>query len=160
MAAFTVALKKRARLLHAEGHGCNAIARQLNLGPATISTWAKAEGLAFDRSQTAIAVRAHVIDLRADAMLAAQKAMVAAHDMLDRLDGKYVVAELGREGGEGGGDRWIEHEFVLPPVEVVRNAVVTAGIAIDKALKVSSALDEGADLPAVDAWLAHMTGGA
>lgn len=160
MPTFTVALKKRARLLHADGHGCNAIARQLGVAPATVSTWAATEGLHFDRRQTAIAVRAHTIDLRADALLAAQKAMVAAQDMLDRLDGPYLVAELGREGGEAGGDRWIEHEFDEPPVEVVRNAVVTAGIAIDKALKVSAALDEGADLPAVDQWLQHMLGPA
>lgn len=154
MAAFTATLKRRARRLYDDGHGCNAIARQLNVTPSTISTWAKDQGLPFDRRQTAMAVRAHTIDLRADALLAAQKLMVAAHDLLDSLDRPYERHELGGEFR----DQWIRLDLDAPPVEVARNISVTAGIAIDKALKVSTALDEGADLPAVDAWLSHMTG--
>lgn len=158
MAAFTAAVKKRARVLYDEGHGCNAIARQLGVTPSTISAWAKLHSLPFDRRQTDLATRAHTIDLRADALLLAQKAMVAAHDAVNRLDGQYTLRELGRAEGKDAGDEWHELTIDHAPIEVVRNAVVIAGIAIDKALKVSAALDEGEDLPAVDAWLAHMVG--
>jgi hypothetical protein len=156
--AFNQTARKRARELYDTGHGCNAIAKQLGYSPATISKWAKDTGIRFDRSQTDLATRAHTIDLRADALLLAQKAMVAAHDAVDRLDGQYTLRELGRAEGKDAGDEWHELTIDEAPIDVVRNAMVVAGIAIDKALKVSAALDEGEDLPAVDAWLNHMVG--
>jgi hypothetical protein len=57
-------VRARARELYDDGHGCNAIAKQLHVAPSTISAGAKQEGLKFDRSQTELAVRAHVVDLR------------------------------------------------------------------------------------------------
>src|SRR5262245_8271385 len=86
---------QEARALYDEGHGCNAIAKRLDVAPSTISAWAKREGLAFDRSQTSLAVRAHTIDLAEARLLLAQKMTVAASDMLDRLDGKYIVFAFG-----------------------------------------------------------------
>lgn len=138
---FTAPLKRRARTLHSEGHGCNAIARAVGVSPTVISRWAKGEGLAFDRSQTDLATRAHVIDLRADAMLLAQKLIVAAHDELDRLEKPFRRSELGGEMR----DEYIHLDLDRPPVEVAQRVMVSAAVAIDKALKVSTALDEGKD---------------
>lgn len=139
---------KRAKELFDQGYGCNAIARLLSVDPATISRWAKADGLKFDRSQTAMAVRAHVVDLAEARMLLAQKMVVAASDMLDRLDGPYTVYSFGGQYNE-----YSEHELDEPPVEVVRNAVTTAGIAFDKATRVV----EGAN-PGHDAAVSLLTG--
>lgn len=129
-----------ARALFDEGYGCNAIAKKLGVGVATISRWAKAEELEFDRSQTALAVRAHTVDLAEARILLAQKMAVAASDMLDRLDGEYTVYSFG-----GKDNTFAEHTFDEPPVEVVRNAVTTAGIAFDKASKVLEGAPEGTD---------------
>lgn len=129
---------KRARELFDEGFGCNAIARQLGVGPASVSRWAKDAQLAFDRSQTALAVRAHVIDLAETRTLLAQKMAVAASDLLDSLDGKYLVYAFGGKEND-----YNEHELDRPPVEVIRNAVTTAAIAFDKASKVMETSPEG-----------------
>lgn len=148
---FGTQMRRRARALYDQGYGCNAIARELGFSPSTVSEWAKREGLAFDRSQTDIAVRAHVTDLREMQTLLAKKAAVAASDLLDQLDGTYLVWSFG-----GKDNTYEEHTLDRPPVEVVRSTVVTAGIAIDKASKVLDQSDR--DLSAVDAWLEHMTG--
>jgi len=46
-------------LLH-EGHGCNAIARQVGCSPGSITKIAAAEGVTFERSQTRNATAARV----------------------------------------------------------------------------------------------------
>lgn len=152
--------RRRARALYDDGYGCNAIARELDVHPSTISRWAKAEGLPFDRSQAAMAVRAHTIDLRASALLLAQKLVIAGHDAVDALDHPYTQYELGRGEGKDAADEWHELTLDQAPIEVRQKTVVTVAVAIDKALKVTAALDEGVDLPAVDQWLEHMTGTA
>lgn len=129
---------QEAQALYDEGLSCNAIAKKLGCSPSTISRWAKDAGLKFDRSQTAMAVRAHVIDMAETRLLLAQKMAVAAHDLLDSLDGEYLVYSFG-----GKDNTYEEHTLERPPVEVVRNAVTTAGIAFDKASKVLEATPEG-----------------
>ena len=54
---------EEARDLFDAGNGCNAIARAMGIDPATVSRWAADVGVKFDRSQTAMAVRAHTIDM-------------------------------------------------------------------------------------------------
>jgi predicted transcriptional regulator len=129
---------KRAQTLYEDGHGCNAIARELGCSPSTVSKWAKESELKFDRSQTALAVRAHVIDLAEARTLLAQKMAVAASDLLDSLDGKYLVYSFG-----GRDNTYNDHELDRPPVEVIRNAVTTAAIAVDKASKILEGINPG-----------------
>ena len=129
---------KRAKELFDQGFGCNAIARELGVGAASVSRWANAEGLAFDRSQVALAVRAHVVDMAETRLLLAQKMAVVAHDMLDQLDGPYLVHSFGGRDNE-----YNEHTLERPPVEVVRNVVTTAAIAFDKATKVLELSPDG-----------------
>jgi len=129
---------KRAQTLYEDGHGCNAIARELGCSPSTVSKWARENDLRFDRSQTALAVRAHVIDMAEARLLLAQKMVVAASDLLDQLDGPYLVYAFG-----GRDNDYNEHQLDRPPVEVIRNAVTTAGIAFDKASKVVEGTNPG-----------------
>ena len=79
-----------------------------------------------------------MIDMAETRLLLAQKMAVAAHDLLDSLDGEYLVYSFG-----GKDNTYEEHTLERPPVEVVRNAVTTAGIAFDKASKVLEATPEG-----------------
>jgi hypothetical protein len=127
-----------AAALFEQGFGCNAIARKMGIDPATVSHWAADVGLKFDRSQTALAVRAHTIDLAETRVDLAKKMAQVASDMLDSLDGEYLVYSFGGKEND-----YNEHTLDRPPVEVIRNAVTTAGIAFDKATKVVEATPEG-----------------
>lgn len=138
MAAAGTFNAERAQELFDQGFGCNAIARAMDCAPSSVSRWAKAEGKAFDRSQTALAVRAHTIDLAEARVELAKKMAQVANDMLDRLDGPYVVYSFG-----GKDNTYTDHTLAEPPVEVVRNAVTTAGIAFDKATKVLEKTPDG-----------------
>lgn len=121
--------QKRAQLrkLHAQELSVRAIAEKLGVSRSTVSNWAKQEGLTFDRTQTAKANAAQSIDLAAARIRLAEKMAHRAEQLLDSLDGKYLVYNFG-----GKDNTYSEHTLDKPPVEVVRNTVTTAGIAFDK----------------------------
>jgi predicted transcriptional regulator len=128
---FSEEMRAEARRLFDEGYGCNAIARKIEIAPSAVSDWAKDEGLRFDRSQAALAVRAHTVDMAEGRLDLARKMQQVANDLLDSLDGEYLVYSFGGKEND-----YNEHMLEAPPVEVIRSAVVTAGIAFDKATKV------------------------
>lgn len=74
------------RRLHAEGHGRNEIARRLERSPRTISVLAEELGLTFDRTATAVATQARVVDARARRIALIERYNAHAHKQLDRLD--------------------------------------------------------------------------
>lgn len=112
---------QRAHELFDQGLSCNAIARALNVGAATISRWAKREGLSFDRSGTELAVRARVIDIAESRTLLTKKMLAVAHEALDNLDGPYLVYNFG-----GAENTYVEHLLDTPPIEVTRTAQTIA----------------------------------
>ncbi|MGB3413164.1 MAG: hypothetical protein WBA28_00455 [Microbacteriaceae bacterium] len=127
----TLQWQTRARELFDQGMGCNQIAEAVGVNPSTVSRWGKVEGLSFDRSQTAMAVRAREIDLAESRTLLAQKMLTAAHDLLDSLDDQFLVYSFG-----GRDNVYSEHTLDRPPVEAQRQIMTTAGIAFDKASKI------------------------
>lgn len=132
---------QRARELFDQGLGCNAIARELGVGAATISRWAEREGLSFDRSAVAIAVRARSIDIAASRTELTQKMLTVAHDALDQLDGPYLVYNFG-----GKDNTYEEHLLDTPPIEVVRTAQTIAKDAHAVATKTLEQTPEGTAL--------------
>lgn len=56
-------LRRRVAELHAEGHGRNAIARQLGIAAGTVSRYAADQGLTFDRTANEAATRARRADI-------------------------------------------------------------------------------------------------
>lgn len=112
---------QRARELYDQGLACNAIARELGVGAATISRWARREGLSFNREATALAVRARVIDIAESQALLTQKMLLVGHEALDNLDGPYLVYSFG-----GRDNTYAEHLLDTPPLEVVRTAQTIA----------------------------------
>lgn len=131
---------ERARELHAAGKSCNAIARELGCAASTVSRWAKGEGLTFDRSKTADAVKAHTVDLAAGRIRLAEKMLAASEDMLDVIDGPYEVYNF------GGKDNTFESRVLdSAPVEVRRNVITTAGITFDKLSRIVERSDTGLD---------------
>ncbi|GAA1207311.1 helix-turn-helix domain-containing protein [Microbacterium maritypicum] len=122
---------ERARELYDQQLSCNAIARELGCAASTVSRWAKAAGLSFDRSKTAAAVAAHTVDLAAGRIRLAEKMLAASEDMLDVIDGPYEVYNF------GGKDNTFESRVLdSAPVEVRRNVITTAGITFDKLTRI------------------------
>lgn len=119
------------RELHAEGISASEIARKLGVSKSTISRWAKAEGLEFDRAQTAKAVAAHTIDLAAGRQRLAEKMLAAAEEMLDKINDPYLVYSFG-----GRNNVYTEKKLDTAPVEVRRNIITTAAITFDKLTRI------------------------
>lgn len=132
---------KRARELFDQGLGCNAIARELEVGAATISRWAEREGLSFAREATALAVRARAIDIAASRTLLTQKMLTVAHEALDGLEGPYLVYNFG-----GSENTYSEHLLDTPPIEVTRTAQTIAKDAHAVATKTLEQTPEGTAL--------------
>lgn len=112
---------KRAHDLFDLGLSCNAMAKELGVSPATISRWAKREGLSFGREKTALAVRARTIDIADSRTLLTKKMLSVAHETLDKLEGPYLVYSFG-----GKDNTYEEHTLASPPVEAIRTAVTIA----------------------------------
>lgn len=120
---------KRAQLrkLQTDGLSASAIARELGVAKSTISRWAKADGLSFDRSKTAEATAAKTIDLAAGRTRLAEKMLAESEAMLDSINNPYRVYSFG-----GRDNVYTEKVLDSAPVEVRRNVITTAAITFDK----------------------------
>lgn len=98
---------QRARELYDAGKSCNAIARELRVAPATISRWAKREGLSFDRSMVSAANVAHAADLRQRRLAIIDRLYRRAERNLERLEGEsYSYRVTLADGTETVTDVW------------------------------------------------------
>ncbi|MFC8945922.1 hypothetical protein [Streptomyces rochei] len=132
---------QRVRELHALGMGRNAIAREINRGPRTVSVIAAELGLTFDTSMTEEATRARV------AQLAALRADTALDLHLDALKLTQQMWEPATVFNFGGKDNTFASREVDEPPAADKKALMTAaGVALEKSLKlVPPADDSGAE---------------
>lgn len=87
---FTEAEFQELRRLHAEGKRRNEIATLMRRSPRTISVYAEQLGLSFDRTATAMATQAKVIDAKArkaEIILRTYARIEKLHDRLDATEG-------------------------------------------------------------------------
>lgn len=145
---------EQVRVLHAAGRGRNEIAAELGRSAAAITGAAGRLGLSFDRSATAAATAAVVIDAKArraalvldllgDAVrLRAQ--IWAPHEYVDHGGKDFVEA------------RWTQPE---PSAADKLKLMQAAGTAIDKSLRLEQHDADVQGLAAVDAWLRDVMGG-
>lgn len=91
--------RMNARVLFDQGKSCNAIAKELGVSPSTISRWAKAEGLSFDRNQTAAAVAAAETDSRARRKLIQHRLYKRVEFLQGRLEGDQFMTLVPSGGG-------------------------------------------------------------
>lgn len=131
MPRITDAQRAEVLRLHATGKSRNDIARTVGISAGSITNICRNAGLTFDRSSTKQANEARQVDLAAARIRLVQKMLDRSERMLDDLDGTYLVYNFG-----GKDNTYEEHTLARPPVEVQRNAVVTAGITFDKLTRI------------------------
>lgn len=154
--AATLRRRKRARLteMRDAGMSVQAIAREFGVHASTVSRWAKADGVSFDRSQTRAAVEARKVDLAAMRAELATLALQKARGFLDALDRPFLVFNFG-----GKDNTYAEQELDRPPTGDIRNLMTSYGIAVQRSMELSKFdADPNEGGAAVDAWLAHMIG--
>lgn len=117
--------------LHAEQHSRNEIARRVGISAGSVTNICRSADRAFDRSETKQANEARKTDLTAARLRLAGKMLVRSEEMLDALDSPYLVYNFG-----GKDNTYRQHVLKSAPVEVRRNAVVTAGITFDKLTRI------------------------
>ncbi|MEU8537141.1 helix-turn-helix domain-containing protein [Streptomyces parvulus] len=141
--------------LHGEGLGRNEIARQIGRAQRTISIVCAAEGLVFDVTMTEEATRHRI------AQLADRRAMLAEalQDDAERLTAQlWEPAKVYRIGGSS--NSYTERDVDEPPADAKKDLMASAGIAIEKSLKLVPPEREDLEgLAAVDQWLRGMMPG-
>ncbi|MFG2617798.1 helix-turn-helix domain-containing protein [Streptomyces sp. NPDC048507] len=129
---FTAEEADELRRLHAEGHGRNEIARRMDRGGRVISVNAARLGLSFDRTKTAIATEARVIDTRARRQALIERYYAQAEQILARLEREeHQVTEVSL-------GKVVRYTAPDLPTQDVRNLVQASGAAATHALKLEA----------------------
>lgn len=129
----------RVRHLHAQGLGRNDIARAMDRSGQVISRLAAEQGLSFARAgEVAAATEVRRADLAARRLLLAEQLQADAERLRAQLWQPAVVFAF------GGKDNTFESETLPePPAADKKNLMSTAGIAIDRSLKLEPVRDDG-----------------
>lgn len=122
------------RELHAAGVSQSKMADQLGVSRSTVANWSRRLGLSFDKTPIVAMNKAAGIDLAAGRLRLAEKMLVAAEAMLDKIDEPYIVYNFG-----GKDNTYEEHELESAPVEVRRNILTSAAISFDKITRIVEA---------------------
>lgn len=115
--------------VRAGGMSVRAIAEKHQVSRSTVSTYAKAAGLhgGFDRSKTAAATAARVVDLAARRAEVKERLLAKASDLLDQLDQPHKVFSF------GGKDNTYNSKILdRPPTGDIRNLMQSASIALQR----------------------------
>lgn len=139
--------------LHAEGLSRNEIARRLKIPQESVSNIAKDAGLSFDRARTRAATQAKVDDARAARTEIILRLYGQSLAQLDRLD---LPEHHIKEASAG---KVVEYTAKYLPAQDVKSLVTAIGTAAEKAVRLAAVDADTLNLPAVDAWLDHMTNG-
>lgn len=132
----------RVRELHAQGLGRNDIARQLDRSGQVISRLAAEQGLSFARaSEVAAATDIRRADLAARRLLLAEQLQADAENLRAQMWQPTTVFAFG-----GKDNTYEEHLLDQAPAADKKNLMATAGMALDRSLKLEPIRDDsGAD---------------
>ncbi|WP_113699171.1 helix-turn-helix domain-containing protein [Nonomuraea lactucae] len=145
--------RQQIRDLHAAGHGCNAIARQLGRDRATISKHAKDLGLSFDRTQTKAATEARIADAKH------KRALLADQLLDDALRLRTQLWEPCKVYNFGGRDNtYAEAHLDHPDFAGQEKILRSLAVAVDKHARLIELDRDPEGLAAVDVWLRGITG--
>lgn len=132
---------QRVRELHARGMGRNAIAREIGRAQRTVSVIAAELGLTFDVTMTEEATRHRVAQLAERRAILAEALQGDAERLTEQIWQPSVVYSFG-----GKENTYNERPVDEPPADAKKALMSTAGMAIDRSLKlVPPSADAGAD---------------
>jgi len=140
MNKITDEIQTRAVELFDEGMTRNAIARELGIAGSTVTRICHEAGRQFDREKATLSLRAAKVDIEEERLLLSKKMMVAAHDMIDALDGPHLVYNFGGKDND-----YNEHLLDTAPVETRLSAMRAASLAFDKATRIIERTNTGLD---------------
>lgn len=123
--------------IEAGGQSLRAIAEQHGVSKSTVSTYAKAAGIdgGFDRTKTAVATQARVVDLAARRAELKEQLLDDVARLRQRAWDRYGYYERGAEGPE-----YVELD--LPPLREQRDAYAAINTAVGRYLDLEKA-DQG-----------------
>lgn len=117
----------RLRELAATGMSRNDIARELGISAGSVTGIAKAIGVGFDRSRTAVAVEARRIDCKTRRVALSARMLDEATALLDMLHQPFLAFAFG-----GRDNTYREHKLERPPTGDIRNLMQSASTAIGR----------------------------
>ncbi|MFF8656814.1 helix-turn-helix domain-containing protein [Streptomyces huasconensis] len=116
--------------LHSEGRGRNEIARLTRRSQRTVSIICAEEGLTFDVTMTEEATRHRVAQLADRRAMLAEALQDDAERLTEQMWQPAVVFNFG-----GKDNTYEKREVEEPPADAKKNLMASAGIAIEKSLK-------------------------
>lgn len=142
------------RKLHADGKSLYACAKEMGWSRPTVSKWAKRIGLEWDRSRTAKATEAVIVDSR-------DRRAKLEQDLLDDVEKIRAKFFTDARVFSFGGAENIYREEILdsPPPQDLKALVQSVSTLITSSSRLAELNSSGQDLPAVDAWIEAMTNG-
>ncbi|GGQ38524.1 helix-turn-helix domain-containing protein [Streptomyces mutabilis] len=135
----TVTDEERAEIirLHGEGNGRNEIARLTRRSLRTVSLICAGEGLTFDVTMTEEATRHRMANLAERRAILAEALQTDAEKLTEQLWQPHWVFNF------GGKDNTYEKRLLdEPPPDAKKNLMASAGIAIEKSLKLVPPRDD------------------
>lgn len=144
--------KTHARIaaLHAEGKSRNAIARELGISGSTVTRHLPPGS--FDRSRIEPAIQAAEWDAKRARLELSKTSLVEAGRLIGLMSSPHTLTHWTKDG------ELKRAQLDLPQSGDVRNYAVAAAVLVDKHLALIRADSDDRDLPAVDAWLEHVSG--
>lgn len=115
--------------VRAGGMSVRAIADKHQVSRSTVSTYAKAAGIdgGFDRSKTAAATAARVVDLAARRAEVSELLLTKARDLVEQIDEPHLVFNIG-----GKDNTFTGRTLDKPPTGDIRNLMQAASTALQR----------------------------
>lgn len=141
--------------LHAAGLGRNEIARELRISGSSVTGICQKMDppLSFDRAESALATRARTIDMAETRSRISKMLLVRAEQQLEAMDAPYLLGSFG-----GKDNIWNETLLDTPPIEVQRNQMTIAAIAVQRHADLVK-IDSGRDVEASESVLEMLARG-
>lgn len=117
------------RALHESGRSLHAIAKEMGRSKDTISRKAAALDLSWDRTRTAAAAQAVVVDNKARRVALTATLYTRAEDLLAQMTEPHLVFNFGGKEND-----YNERLLERPPTGDLRNLMQSASIALQRAV--------------------------
>lgn len=127
-----------------EGLGRNEIARRVGVSVASVTRYCRENGRTFDTSKSELAVAILGMNLEAARRDLAAAMVYRAQESLEAFDAPATVVHY-QQGNETTVGKWVEYTLDQPTFSDQQRIMTMAGIAFDKATRLTERSGAGAD---------------